>query len=808
MKNSFSPRTLLLKSIGLSLVVGAGLALGKEGPLIQVGVCWAHILANLKGIPFLRSNRYTRFFHEESSSSTINIPLYEWSFVGAAVGVSTAFGAPLGGVLFAVEELGSVRTITRRALLLCFLGSFAASFTLKFLDLTGSNNVTMFSLSTASNSFRKEWEANEIWLFILLGVLGGLISSAFIRMNVHVNKWRKRRKEQHGTLWFLSPERHRFLVDYFIPDSIMRRIRERGSHYRISSRVLVVLEGCAIAVVTSVSNYLFTRLLRFHSTVAIHALFETCPHEKGLKMNVCKASTFNASFSMNVQLLLAAGIRLLQTVITFGAMLPSGLFIPSLFIGATVGRFVGNLTFLVVQEQHIEPGVFAMIGAAAMLAGFTRMTVSLVVIMFELTGELNYVIPFMCAVITAKVVGDLFTSSIYEEVATLNGFANIEDTPTSIRLEVLVADLAEEYPWSRVMDAEQSFTFAQLRQLAFDQVPGLHKRETRKEQVEKEPSAADRMGRKALGENSTDEEADTESEEGEGSPLSQSPASVGRRFPSSRMVAAGSDRSIILVRQGLGPIYGFIRMRRLRQWIRESMRGDTEEALEARICSFTVGGGGGLWAERLDVGVRPSVGLPTPRQPPLSGENRRGGALEVTSGSSSTQQPVPTSGIQHATAAGTPFAPPARVVGTTTSIGALSPVNTSGVDIHQGGSSGDGNDDEPAPEDLSFLVDTRIAKLSMDAHILTLFCVFHQNPKLKYIVCSSSAGLRLGVVSRPAFIDALCDRNLAQPPLHLGVDDAQEVRDSERGSPHCIPFFGGPGAIPGAGPPPLAKPYE
>lgn len=37
-----------------------------------------------------------------------------------------------------------------------------------------------------------------------------------------------------------------------------------------------------------------------------------------------------------------------------------------------------------------------MVGAAAMLGGFTRMTVSLVVIMFELTGELNYVIPFMC----------------------------------------------------------------------------------------------------------------------------------------------------------------------------------------------------------------------------------------------------------------------------------------------------------------------------------------------------------------------------------------------------------------------------
>ncbi|EHB17813.1 H(+)/Cl(-) exchange transporter 5 [Heterocephalus glaber] len=43
----------------------------------------------------------------------------------------------------------------------------------------------------------------------------------------------------------------------------------------------------------------------------------------------------------------------------------------------------------------IAPGFFAMVGAAAYLGGVTRMTVSFVVIMFELTGGLEYIVPLM-----------------------------------------------------------------------------------------------------------------------------------------------------------------------------------------------------------------------------------------------------------------------------------------------------------------------------------------------------------------------------------------------------------------------------
>lgn len=63
-----------------------------------------------------------------------------------------------------------------------------------------------------------------------------------------------------------------------------------------------------------------------------------------------------------------------------------------------------------------------MVGAAAMLGGVTRMTISLVVIMLELTGGLDYIVPFMLSVLFAKAVGDALNEGIYDLYIVLKGY--------------------------------------------------------------------------------------------------------------------------------------------------------------------------------------------------------------------------------------------------------------------------------------------------------------------------------------------------------------------------------------------------
>ena len=104
-----------------------------------------------------------------------------------------------------------------------------------------------------------------------------------------------------------------------------------------------------------------------------------------------------------------------------GSAVNGGLFIPMLTIGALIGRLWGNglldiAILLGYQGQAVswlDPGVFALIGAASFTAGVTRLTVSLAVIILEMSNELQLLLPIVVAVIVAKWTADNCTVSLF-----------------------------------------------------------------------------------------------------------------------------------------------------------------------------------------------------------------------------------------------------------------------------------------------------------------------------------------------------------------------------------------------------------
>lgn len=145
---------------------------------------------------------------------------------------------------------------------------------------------------------------------------------------------------------------------------------------------------------------------------------------------------------MALSLAFATVMRTFLIIISYGCKVPAGIFVPSMAVGASFGRMIGIL----VQALHdsfpnarffsscepdvpcITPGTYAFLGAAAALSGIMHITVSVVVIMFELTGALTYILPTMIVVGVTKAVSQRFgKGGIADRMIWFNGFPFLDN---------------------------------------------------------------------------------------------------------------------------------------------------------------------------------------------------------------------------------------------------------------------------------------------------------------------------------------------------------------------------------------------
>jgi len=153
------PVVAAVKSLASALSIGTGAAVGREGPIIQIGASLGSTLGQL-----IRMETWQR------------ITLVA---AGAGAGIAATFNTPLGGVMFAVELMMpevSVRTFLPVALATgtaTFIGRF-------FLGVRPAFDVpTQLFRTGAPTSF------NALLLCALLGALCGVAATAFIR-GLHV----------------------------------------------------------------------------------------------------------------------------------------------------------------------------------------------------------------------------------------------------------------------------------------------------------------------------------------------------------------------------------------------------------------------------------------------------------------------------------------------------------------------------------------------------------------------------------------------------------------------------------------------
>ncbi|XP_073975098.1 chloride channel protein 3 isoform X4 [Rhodnius prolixus] len=374
--------TLIIKSVGIMLAVSAGLSLGKEGPMVHIACCIGNILSYL----------FPKYGRNEAKKREI-------LSAAAAAGVSVAFGAPIGGVLFSLEEVSyyfPLKTLWRS-----FFCALVAAFVLRSINPFGNEHSVLFYVE-----YNKPWIFFELIPFVALGIIGGIIATVFIKANIWWCRYRKTsRLGQYP------------VTEVLVVTAVTAVIAYPNPYTRISTSELIYLlfSQCGASPADGLCDYGNTAV-------------------DGESVNSAGPGVYKAVWL----LVLALIFKLVTTIFTFGMKVPCGLFIPSLCLGGIVGRIVGiGIQQLASSYPHIwifsadcsvsddciTPGLYAMVGAAAVLGGVTRMTVSLVVIMFELTGGVRYIVPLMAAAMASKWVGDaLGRQGIYDAHINLNGY--------------------------------------------------------------------------------------------------------------------------------------------------------------------------------------------------------------------------------------------------------------------------------------------------------------------------------------------------------------------------------------------------
>ena len=357
-------KTLVIKTLALVLSIGSGLSLGKEGPYVHIATCVGNIACRL----------FDKYNHNDAKRREV-------LSASAASGVAVAFGAPIGGVLFSLEEVSYY--FPPKTLFRTFFCCIVAALSLKFLDPYGTRKIVMFEVR-----YLHDWRFFEMIAFVLLGVLGGALGAMFIKAS---------------SFWARSFRR--------IP--IIKR--------------WPLLDVFLVALLTGVVSF-WNRYTKLPVTELLLELASQC-EDGELGSGLCPR--MEETPQVINYLLVAFVIKAILTTVTFGIKVPAGIYVPSMVVGGLMGRIVGHFVQYMVflhpnaaifrgcpdvgdPGRCVTPGVYAMVAAGATMCGVTRLSVTLAVILFELTGSLDHVLPFSISVLVSKWTADaLEPLSIY-----------------------------------------------------------------------------------------------------------------------------------------------------------------------------------------------------------------------------------------------------------------------------------------------------------------------------------------------------------------------------------------------------------
>ena len=324
----------LVKLVAGIIAIGSGFPLGPEGPAVQMGGSMAW--------------QMSRWLRAPVAFRRVIVA------AGGGAGIAAVFSAPIGGFIYAIEELlHSARPVV---LLLGIITTFSADTWADVLGFLGLNPGADGLSSTAGFQLEREYTPLvkflpvDLLYLIALGAVIGVLAELYCRYVLTM--------QRQGNRWF--------------GDRLILRMTLSG-----------LVLGCVYALLPDT----------FHSPLQLKHLI--------------------ADGKADVTLALSSFVMLFfSTGLAAGSGAPGGLFMPMLTLGGAIGLACG--IGVEALTGHV-PTTYVFAGMGAFVAGCSRTPISAMFLAFALTKDLLILKPILMASLTSFVVARLFhPHSIYE----------------------------------------------------------------------------------------------------------------------------------------------------------------------------------------------------------------------------------------------------------------------------------------------------------------------------------------------------------------------------------------------------------
>ncbi|KAL9653793.1 hypothetical protein ABK040_012854 [Willaertia magna] len=428
LRDPLSFKTLMVKVFCLPCVLGAGMFAGKVGPTIHIGACLAEQLLRLKIFEGIRKNKSLRA---------------QMIACGCAMGIGANFGTPAGGVLFALEAVGTYYSL--RNYLKSFYVAVFAAFTSRLLHCAVDRS--LYILPNWIVYFNvPSYTIPDLIPYAMLGVVMGFLGVLFTFINEKMLLLR----DKIGN-YYLGPFKFGKLFGkkYLVP---------------LQNKFLWAVFIC---IVTSIVTfpYFIGKFMSLEVSKTVEDLFLSKPllPGNGAKGEWTNVDSYNAELFKNLTLFVL--IRIIVSTLTVSLPMPAGIYVPLLVMGAGCGRLWGEFVAFVFPNGFgngvpVNAGGYAVVGAVALTASSTQ-AFSTVFILLEVAGIGVYLPSLMAAIISVKISRALYYS-IYDSIIKIRGWPAILETQTDSE-DLRVKDIMNYVDTLVVL--EENTTFQELKNI-------------------------------------------------------------------------------------------------------------------------------------------------------------------------------------------------------------------------------------------------------------------------------------------------------------------------------------------------------